>query len=290
MSRILAIGIATVDIINDVAEYPAQDTEVRALSQRITRGGNATNTLVVLSQLGHQVSWGGVIADDADRAHILADLVLHQVDLSAVRLQSPGKNPTSYILRSRANGSRSIVHYRDLEEFSCADFAAIDLSVFDWLHFEGRNIAETEQMLRLARQRAPQLRLSLEIEKPRADIERLLSLPDLLLFSKVYAQAQGHQDVTAFLHAAAAQAPQADCVCAWGAAGAAALSRDGKFSASPAFPPRQVVDTLAAGDTFNAAVIDALLRGQALDSAVQQGCRLAGRKCGQIGLQGLGDD
>lgn len=66
MSRILAIGIATLDIVNLVADYPPEDSEVRALDQRVSRGGNATNTLVVLSQLGHRCSWGGVLAEDAD--------------------------------------------------------------------------------------------------------------------------------------------------------------------------------------------------------------------------------
>ena len=54
MARILGIGIATLDVINIVDEYPREDDEIRANGQRIARGGNVTNTLVVLSQLGHQ--------------------------------------------------------------------------------------------------------------------------------------------------------------------------------------------------------------------------------------------
>jgi ketohexokinase len=48
------VGIATLDIINVVDTYPAENSEVRALSQQKVRGGNATNSLVVLSQLGYQ--------------------------------------------------------------------------------------------------------------------------------------------------------------------------------------------------------------------------------------------
>jgi ketohexokinase len=49
-----------------------------------------------------------------------------------------------------------------------------------------------------------------------------------------------------------------------------------------------VVDTLAAGDTFNAAVIAARCRGRPLAAAVDYGCRIAGHKCGISGLR-LGD-
>ena len=55
MSRILGIGIATVDVVVDVDHYPLEDEELRASSQRVSRGGNATNTLTILSaQCGSQ--------------------------------------------------------------------------------------------------------------------------------------------------------------------------------------------------------------------------------------------
>lgn len=290
MSRILAIGIATVDIINQVAEYTAEDSEVRALGQRIARGGNATNTLVVLSQLGHVCSWGGVLAADADSVHILNDLALHRIDLRHCRREHNGKNPTSYILSSRATGSRSIVHYRDLPEFGYDDFAAIDLTGFDWLHFEGRNVAETLRMLQHARDQVPQLPISVEIEKPRPDIESLLSWADLLLCSRAYAQARGHASATALLDALRPQAAQAQLVCSWGADGAWASDRDGRIYTGSAYAPAHVVETLGAGDTFNAGFIDARLRGRSLAQGLEAACRLAGRKCGQAGFAGLSSE
>ena len=289
MARILAIGIATLDIVNLVSMYPIEDSEVRALNQCVTRGGNATNTLVVLSQLGHACSWGGVLAEEADAALILSDLRAHNIDLRYCRHQPCGKNPTSYILLSQATGSRSIVHYRDLPEYDFEQFARIDLAAFDWLHFEGRNVDVTLEMIRYARRMAPHLPLSVEIEKWRPSIEALYSLPDLLLFSRAYANASGYQDAATLFAAIRPQAQQADLVCSWGDTGAQAQDRAGVLYASPAFPPSQLIDTLGAGDTFNAGLIDARLRGLSLDHALQSACRLAGRKCGQQGLSGLID-
>ncbi|MEJ2611053.1 MAG: hypothetical protein P8179_13455 [Candidatus Thiodiazotropha sp.] len=62
--RVLAIGVATLDIINRVAMYPEEDQELRASEQAIRRGGNACNTLTVLSRLGHKSYWAGMLADD----------------------------------------------------------------------------------------------------------------------------------------------------------------------------------------------------------------------------------
>ena len=55
---------------------------------------------------------------------------------------------------------------------------------------------------------------------------------------------------------------RATLVCAWAEEGADALGPDGRLLHSDAFPPPRVVDTLGAGDTFNAAVIFSLSQGE----------------------------
>lgn len=51
-------------------------------------------------------------------------------------------------------------------------------------------------------------------------------------------------------------------ICAWAEKGADALGPDGLIVHSDAFPPESLVDTLGAGDTFNAAVIYTLSNGE----------------------------
>lgn len=284
MARVLGVGIATLDIINRVSEYPAEDAEVRAVSQRLCRGGNATNTLVVLSQLGHRCQWAGTLANEPDAGHILADLARYQIDTSAVVTLPRGKVPTSYIALSERTGSRTIVHYRDLAEYDAANFRSLDLSTLDWLHMEGRNIRETEQMLAWARHARPQLPISLEVEKPRPDIEGLLPMADLLLFSRAFANSRGFEHAEGFLRAMRPLAPNATMVVAWGSAGAYGLEAGGGVHHGPAFPPPALIDTLGAGDTFNAGFIDGRLRGCSLPDCLEAANRLAGKKCGRVGL------
>ena len=54
-------------------------------------------------------------------------------------------------------------------------------------------------------------------------------------------------------------------------------------------PPPEIVDTLGAGDTFNAAIIDAALAHSGMQAMLNRACSLAGVKCGVHGfaLDGL---
>ncbi len=290
MARILGIGNATLDIINTVDGFPAEDTEVRALAQRICRGGNAANTLVVLSQLGHSCEWLGVLADEPDAKRVVEDLRKNGVSCSPCCYSAAGKLPVSYVTLNARNGSRSIVHYRDLPELDAEHFSQLDLTPFDWLHFEGRNIPELARMLARVRKEHPAMMVSLEVEKPRRGFDALFPFADLLLFARAYAHAQGYGDARQFLDAAAQRLPNTDLVCAWGEAGAWARSRAGATYMAPAWLPARVVDTLGAGDTFNAGIIDARMRGLDWEQALGVATELSGRKCGQVGFEHLLDN
>ncbi|QKT04691.1 ketohexokinase [Ectothiorhodospiraceae bacterium 2226] len=288
MSRVLAVGIATLDIVNTVDGYPAEDAEVRALGQRVARGGNAANTLAVLSQLGHQGALAAVLSDEPTAALVRADLARQAIDTGPCRTIAGGHLPTSYITLNRRNGSRTIVHFRDLPEYTAEDFAALALDAYDWVHFEGRNLPTLGAMLRRARAAVrPGVPLSLEIEKPRPGIEELLPLPDVLFFSRAYALAKGHTAPEAFLEWARTQAPRAQLFLGWGAEGAYVATGEGAARHVPAAPPPAVIDTVGAGDVLNAGIIDGLLRRAEPEGALRAAVRLAGAKCGQLGLAGL---
>lgn len=286
MARILGIGIATLDIVNTVAHYPAEDEEIRAVSQRRCVGGNCANTLTVLRQWGQDCTFAGVLADGPDGQFIAQQLEQQGINIDYC-CTIAGKTPTSYIALSRTTSTRTIIHYRDLPEFSFTDFAKIELSAFDWVHFEGRNVPDTARMLALIRKRFPSLPRSVEIEKPRPGIETLFAGATLLLFSRHYASYHGYFDAEVFLRTLHPNLPHIDKVCAWGEDGAYAISQDGQLYHAPACAPVQIVDTLGAGDTFNAGLIDACLRRLPLSQSLTFACQVAGRKCGQSGFNNL---
>ncbi|MFP4273156.1 MAG: PfkB family carbohydrate kinase [Halothiobacillaceae bacterium] len=286
MAKILATGIATLDIVNHVNGYPPEDSEVRAVAQTVRRGGNAANLLAVLTQFGHQCHFAGTLGEDPDGRRIERDLTDRGIDISAARRIAGGHAPTSYILLNTRNGSRSIVHYRDLPEYGLDSFMDLALGEFDWLHFEGRNCDELDGMLALARSIVVDQPISLEVEKERPGIDRLFGLADIIFFSRVFARGRGFDDPEVFLAAARGWAPHAVLVLSWGDRGAYLCTQDGILH-EPARTVPEVVDTIGAGDTFIAGFIDARLNGRTLANALVEACRLAERKIAQDGFDNL---
>ncbi|MFT7235054.1 MAG: ketohexokinase [Methylophagaceae bacterium] len=289
MTTVLAVGIATLDIINVVERYPSEDSETRAISQHKTRGGNATNTLIVLSQLGHQSHWAGVLIDESDSQTITRNLAKHNIDTSACKTLPVGKMPTSYITLNKINASRTIVHYRDSPEYDFASFKKIDLNLVDWVHFEGRNIEETKDMLIHLKQAYPELPCSVEVEKSRQGIESLFCLPDWIFFSKDYAISQGHPNAITFLKQLS-QSISVQATCTWGERGAWLITKNKTITHQNTHHTVAVLDTLGAGDTFNAGFIHGQLKKLAPQECLSYATQLASHKCTQLGLESINRD
>ncbi len=288
MSRILVTGVAVLDLVLTVDHYPREDEELRARALERRAGGNGANMAHVLAQLGHRAELLASLADDPAGDELTDTLRATGVALDhCPRLA--GTTPTSCILRNAASGSRTIVHHRALPELALDHFRALPLTGFDWFHFEGRNPPVTAAMLAHARALRVDQPLSLELEKPRPGVEALPPLADVIVVARAYAEARGHWSAADCLHALRRQAPDALLVCPWGADGAWALERDGTLLHQPAFDTGPVVDSIGAGDSFNAALVDALATGHTPAEALARACLLAGLKVSQAGFDGLAE-
>lgn len=284
VKSVLGVGIVTLDIINIVDHYPQEDEELRAISQVITRGGNTANTLAVLSQFGHECYWSGTIADDVNVETITELFSQQNINCQFAKKIIASKQPTSYITLNQSNGSRTIVHYRDLPELDFDHFKSIPLEKFDWVHFEARAVEETVTMIQRVKQENPNIYISIEIEKPRAGLEQLFDLADVYLYSKAYAKTLGYNDAKSFLQNQKSFSTKADLVCSWGEEGGFALLANGESIHAKAYPPKNIIDTIGAGDTFNAALIHGRLTEKSWEESLNYACQIAGKKCGQMGF------
>lgn len=118
------VGSACLDTILTVTTMPEEDTEVRCSGRLVRQGGNACNSASVCALLGTAAAWIGTTVDeevdDAART-ILSAMRACDVDVRGAAVHATGSVPMSYII-SVAGGSRTIIHHRELEELTAAEF------------------------------------------------------------------------------------------------------------------------------------------------------------------------
>uniref|UniRef100_V9KHT7 Ketohexokinase n=1 Tax=Callorhinchus milii TaxID=7868 RepID=V9KHT7_CALMI len=160
-------------------------------------------------------------------------------------------------------------------------------------YLQGRNASEQIGMIqRVVQYNATvpaecRITISVEIEKPRQDLFSLFGHGDVVFVSKDVAGHLGYKSAPeAVKKLYSLVKPGAYLICAWAEKGADAWGPNGAVH-SDAFPPENLVDTLGAGDTFNAAVLFSLSTGKCIQEALTFGCQIAGKKCGILGYDGI---
>jgi len=285
MAKFLGIGNAVLDIILTVDHYPKEDEELRAQSKHIETGGNVNNMLYVLNQLGHHTDICTTIAADAESKQLLSGLKQRGISAEHTQTFIKGRTPTSYITLNAQNGHRTIVHFRDLPEINFDFFAKIEIEEYDWIHFEGRNMSQLPGMINIAKTFLTHQPISLEVEKPREGIEAIFPNVNLIIFSHHYATAKGFEDGLSLLQEL--DLPNVNLVCTWSDKGAWFKPVNGKVEHIAAEKLNVIIDTLGAGDTFNAGLLHALSEKQSLKDAVIYANKLAAQKCQQPGLANI---
>ena len=236
------------------------------------------------------------LASDSINHYIETDLKEHGITFNQCPKQEGHKSPNSYIILN-ATGTRTILHTNlGLPELTYEDFQKVDVSKYSWIHFEGRPaIGEIQKMLQYISNLQIQDKpgISLEMEKLNRNYDPLLQFVDVIFVSKEYAQSLGFKSKLALVEGLGIMKKlktDLQIICAWGEEGAAGKDSDGTIIDVPAHkPPNGVIDTIGAGDTFNASVVSCLSQKKSLKEALTVGCKVAGTKVGQVGFKNLKD-
>ncbi|KAM5342602.1 hypothetical protein ACJ41O_013568 [Fusarium nematophilum] len=193
--------------------FPSEDSKLRATSLNIRRGGNCPNSLEVLEQLlterdvleVHLVSPLPSASSPATRRIISSFGPVSKIDFRhCLYREESTEAASSYIIRSEASGSRTLVNYNDLPEMTVEEFEPIVRSFAPthetWWHFEvdsiesswneqGRIPDTTLQCIRLLRNVLPNTRISVEVEKPgREGLPELAGEADVVFYSRSWAE------------------------------------------------------------------------------------------------------
>lgn len=296
----LTIGEVGVDWIVRVSALPLRGGNAWCRPPKRHGGGAAANVAVGLARLGVPVSFWGKVGDDEHGRFLVEDLAREGVDTSLVQVVAGA--PTMVVVavvdpegeRTFLTCSLGAAHTRLNPEEINPDAIAQAA----WLHTSGTGLAESPSQeailhaMSLAKKCGVPVSLDVNvcverevIPAPfRAAVERAVSLADVVLGSAQEISALAPADsIEASARSLAAE--KHTVVARLGPGGVLAASSAGVMTV-PAFRT-QVVDTVGAGDAFDAGFIAARVMELDLETALRWGHAVAALKIARPGARSL---
>ncbi|CAL8110063.1 unnamed protein product [Orchesella dallaii] len=311
---ICTVGLICVDIVSFMPEYPTEDSDHRCAEQTWERGGNASNSATVLACMGVPVECLGTLADDKLLKFLQDEMDSFGIKHDNCPIIPCGNGPMSVVVCAKDTGSRTIIHAKgNLPEITLSDIKKLNLKNYTWMHFEGRNELELPKIMQFVKEHNNEesftrtnlsdvpnyknttLPVSLEVELHIENLDKMLPLADVVLVGKDYAKLQGATNGSEAAELMSKRVlPGTVVICPWGDQGASycVTSVDPKKTdiiTQPVYLCENVVDSLGAGDTFNATVIYCLSKGYDVRTSVDYACKVASLKLQIRGLKGLRD-
>ncbi|ALC43701.1 CG7551 [Drosophila busckii] len=300
--RVLCVGNCVIDCISMIDEFPKPDRPERTIRGYWQRGGNASNTCTVLSNLGIRTEFFGMLSSAPMFRMILDDMRHRGIKMD----NCPRTNadpPFSSVILTRATRSCNIVNCSEAFPYvNSEQFAKLNLSDYGWIHFRGKEFKQTLEMMQAVESfnatSREKIIVSMDLDSSLNEMWQLVSLCDYVFFSKRLALERDWLN------------PKDAClnideklrmrfglnlkrplvVFLWGKQGAAIMDQSGKYTRMPAYRPKPLRDALGAGDTFVAAFIYAVYaRGRSTEIAVDFGNRMASHKCTKHGYDHIAD-
>jgi sulfofructose kinase len=283
MAHILCAGIAVLDEVFRVREFPIPDAKVEA-SEFITIGGGcAANAAVAIARLGGKVRFaaplGGPTGGDAIGDRLVEGLQNEGVDCAGCVRVAGARTSVSAIFID-ARGDRTIATYRDHRlDAVLPDDAERLVADMDAVLVDNRFADFVVPICRAGLAR--RIPVVVDADKPTHDRHPLFGAATHVIFSGECLRATAQTDDLAAGLAHLAQFTDAFLAVTNGPN--AVLWRDGATTrATPVFAI-DAVDTLGAGDVFHGAFALALVEGRAIESALRFAAAAAGLKCSRFG-------
>ena len=268
-----------------IAQEEAKLEKVKHFSTSVAEA--EFNVAVGLTRLGHTAGYLTKVGDDPFGRQIINCMNENGIDTSLTQIDPDHR--TGFMLKSKTSqGDPDIYYYRKgsaSSTISPEDVRDLDLTQWDAIHLSGilpatseTALATTYHLMAAAKKAGipiffdPNLRPQLwpSKEKMVEEINKMAAQADYVLPGENEGLTLcGRKDplgIGSFYLGLGAKT----VIVKTGADGAETFTKDGSFH-TPAYPPKEIVDTVGAGDGFAAGVISAVLEGLPLEEAVRRG-------------------
>lgn len=279
---VVGLGMVTLDILTSVPRLPQSNEVFGAQRIDMQGGGPVATALVALSRLGARTAYVGSIAPDLWGEIALKEFDRFGVDTHWVVQRDSGTSVVSVILVEPKKGARAILYEKGrLPQLTETEVPAELIQSARVLHLDGFHLPAALRAAEIARQAGVAVSLDGGAGQSWSRTRELLSLVDILVVARQFAQyITGYDDPEEA--GPALQTYGASQVAITDGENGCWYWDANQHLFQPAFRV-QVQDTTGAGDTFHGAYLYAWLQGWPPKCILEFASAVAALKCTQVG-------
>jgi len=302
MRKVLIVGDANVDII---VPYPkflnVEKTKIEYPSPCLQGGGTSANTAVALGRLGVETSFLGSIGEDQYGRYIQKDFAKENIDTTQLIVE-PELNTVGVFAFIDETGERYLWGWPRVDQaFKVIDKNKVDFKAImeaRWVHSSGMALVyDTSarhtiiEIFKVAFEAGipTSFDLNLRVDNGNLDPSYQASILEIIKYcSYVFGSAEEEfyylgESNDWMENARSFVTDSRTIIVRMGKNGSAGLQKDTQVTA-PSYPV-EVVDTVGAGDVYNAGFILAKLKGSNLEECLKMGNAVAGYSVNQKGAR-----
>ena len=266
MTKVLSVGIATVDTIVLVDKYPTANERVVALQSVRAVGGPATTAAVTMARLGVDVSLACVIGDDDDGRFIFDTLKREGVDTRNVVVNPAIHTAIGTIVVSKSEQTRAIM----VQPHQELPAKPANINDYEWIHVDQFGMKAIKDWGVV---RGGSAKLSIDIGYATPG----LNSSDYDLYAP-------SENITTDVSSAARDKN----IVVISQGGEGSIYSDGTKTGTVPAITTEIVSTLGAGDVFHGALVATQVWNKPIEEAVTIANTVAGLSCraldGQSGI------
>ena len=282
MKKIIGVGASVLDTIIEMGAYPDEDVKIKADNVFVSGGGPVGNALVCTARLGVESAYLGLLSNDTSGLQQIKEFEQYDVSTKHIKLVDNVKAFTSFIILSKARGTRTCIFDRGSIP---DDPNLLDLSVikdYDILHLDGNYLNIAVEAAKKAKEYG--VKVSLDAGSVYPNIDRLVPYVDILIASEDFAMKFTKEDRVDNAIKALQEKYHPEVLVVTEGSKGGCYYQDGEVYHYHAYEI-ECVDSNGAGDTFHGAFLVAYLNGKDIEECCKFASATSAIKCQKAGVR-----
>ena len=253
---VIGIGASTIDIINVVDHFPAEEEVQKSYENIVQGGGPVATAIVALARLGSKVMMIDNVGDDWIGKHIVEEYKNENVNSELIKVWDDHTTSSATILVRKKDGARTIIFSPgNAPEVSPNDITEETISKSKYIHINGRHLYACLQACKIAKTTGTKISFDGGSHRYREELKTIIPFVDICIVAKDFAFSFSRTESISESANCFLKSGSKIIVITDGTNGSYLFTKEINCHHQKAFLVENTIDTTGCGDSFHGAFL-----------------------------------